>query len=802
MDYVKRVYRAYPQEKLSLRLKRPRRNKATHPLQPAQVARAINEIWSMAFVADVLFDRRNLRMLTVVALSTRERLAVDVGQSVKGDDVVRKLNKISGQRGLPETVEIHNGSEFISKVIASGSPRQWFRSCRARLCRTCLQTPASIPNYGWDISPQNFAAGKGKMGSIRRSIFISLMVLMQITHGIPAKATGSANDKVSCIGSSSSATAAVQISSPCMTEMQKSAVEAWLKSNENYRIALLAECKCESDMPLIRKMYANIHPFFAEGDFNGDKQQDFAVVVVDASAPKDGAPRFFNSRIIVFNGPLLLGATPAFVSNTIGTPAGTQLFYTANNERLLVGKWESSSSLLLNIKSGYELSENTVPRFLVPPYGESSVMLVQGPMYADDGKPHFGAGFSFDYAMGDALDSRTWKTFPVRAAADGVAIRSCQGELSTDCLVGYGNFVLIKHDVQAASGEYYYTLYAHLESDSIDPMIPSRKKLDIDFDKWREVKKGAIIGRAGNTGLGLCQEGSKCIHLHFEVLTGGYSLASVDPYDISTAKDLRSRADYPEFSSLASCGPNTLWEVCPRPSIGPAPLRDVRALVVISDQVNLRNGPNQIAKSLLKLSRGDSVRIVGSPNYHYPRWWWPIEVARDTRVKGWVAEELVVPQLVFRESGLDKVQLGMTLEDARDALPGSIWKRATDGDGLALIEVFFGRERIMQVFAAEESPSSPVDWKRKITYIESFSPVAVTADGVAVGSSVSAAEKVYGPLLGLSRSEIESREYVKFVKQPMYLIIRSNYGGIYDDTSRQTIKYKANTAIYSIAISR
>lgn len=116
-DNVKRVYRLYREEGLSLRLKRPRRNKAAKLRQPKQLAFAINEIWSMDFDADALFDGRKLRMLTVVDCYTRERLAIDVGQSLKGEDVVDSLNRISAQRGLPKTIKTDNGSEFISKAM-------------------------------------------------------------------------------------------------------------------------------------------------------------------------------------------------------------------------------------------------------------------------------------------------------------------------------------------------------------------------------------------------------------------------------------------------------------------------------------------------------------------------------------------------------------------------------------------------------------------------------------------------------------------------------------------------------------
>jgi len=116
-DNVKRVYRLYREAGLSLRLKRPRRNKAARLRQPKQIVTAINEIWSMDFVADALFDGRKLRMLTVVDNYTRECLAIDVGQSLKGEDVVRTLNDIVARRGLPVTIKTDNGSEFIGKVM-------------------------------------------------------------------------------------------------------------------------------------------------------------------------------------------------------------------------------------------------------------------------------------------------------------------------------------------------------------------------------------------------------------------------------------------------------------------------------------------------------------------------------------------------------------------------------------------------------------------------------------------------------------------------------------------------------------
>ena len=116
-DNCKRVYRLYRAEGLSLRHCRPRRNRSARLRQPKQAVRSVNEIWSMDFVADALFDGRRLRALTVVDNYTRECLAIEVGQSLKGDDVVNALLRITADRGKPQTIKVDNGSEFISKVM-------------------------------------------------------------------------------------------------------------------------------------------------------------------------------------------------------------------------------------------------------------------------------------------------------------------------------------------------------------------------------------------------------------------------------------------------------------------------------------------------------------------------------------------------------------------------------------------------------------------------------------------------------------------------------------------------------------
>ena len=68
-------------------------------------------------MADQLVDGRHFRGLTIVEVFTRERLAVEVGASLKGTHVVGVLNQIRAQRGVPRVLFCKNGSEFSSQIM-------------------------------------------------------------------------------------------------------------------------------------------------------------------------------------------------------------------------------------------------------------------------------------------------------------------------------------------------------------------------------------------------------------------------------------------------------------------------------------------------------------------------------------------------------------------------------------------------------------------------------------------------------------------------------------------------------------
>jgi len=52
-----------------------------------------------------------------VDVFTRESLAIEVGQRLKREDVVRVLSRIGLQRAVPKTLFCDNGTEFTSEAM-------------------------------------------------------------------------------------------------------------------------------------------------------------------------------------------------------------------------------------------------------------------------------------------------------------------------------------------------------------------------------------------------------------------------------------------------------------------------------------------------------------------------------------------------------------------------------------------------------------------------------------------------------------------------------------------------------------
>jgi len=153
---------------------------------------------------------------------------------------------------------------------------------------------------------------------------------------------------------------------------------------------------------------------------------------------------------------------------------------------------------------------------------------------------------------------------------------------------------------------------------------------------------------------------------------------------------------------------------------------------------------------------------------------------------------------LITRSSIGPICLGMTLDQAKRALPGAKLQRATDGDGIALVVVKLGDDDQFFLYAEEADSNAPIQWNSKIFMMYTFNSFYRTADGVHPGSSIYDVARVYGPVVEASVTEIEAREYITFSRQPPGLTFRLNYTGIYSANSRQTTKFGPGAKILGI----
>jgi putative transposase len=111
------VQRLYQEEGLALKQRPKRRRRAAEQRGERVQATEANQAWSLDFVADQLTEGQRFRALTIVDVFTRESLAIEVGQALKGTDVVNVLNRLRLERRAPKMLFCDNGSEFTSQIM-------------------------------------------------------------------------------------------------------------------------------------------------------------------------------------------------------------------------------------------------------------------------------------------------------------------------------------------------------------------------------------------------------------------------------------------------------------------------------------------------------------------------------------------------------------------------------------------------------------------------------------------------------------------------------------------------------------
>ncbi len=119
------VYRLYREEGLALRSKRPRRRKMAVHRETRHRPKQLNEAWSLDFIHDQLSNGEKFRALTIVDVFSREALAIEVGQRLRGEHVVEVLNRLVRQRGAPKYLFADNGAEFTGHLVDLWAYHHW-----------------------------------------------------------------------------------------------------------------------------------------------------------------------------------------------------------------------------------------------------------------------------------------------------------------------------------------------------------------------------------------------------------------------------------------------------------------------------------------------------------------------------------------------------------------------------------------------------------------------------------------------------------------------------------------------------
>ena len=119
----KRVYRVYCQMGLNLR-RRTKRVLPKRTVQPLEVSLYPNQQWALDFMHDTLYCGKRFRTLNIIDEGTRECLAIEVDTSLPAGRVIRVLEQLKQERGLPQQIRVDNGPELIAAEFYDWCERQ------------------------------------------------------------------------------------------------------------------------------------------------------------------------------------------------------------------------------------------------------------------------------------------------------------------------------------------------------------------------------------------------------------------------------------------------------------------------------------------------------------------------------------------------------------------------------------------------------------------------------------------------------------------------------------------------------
>jgi putative transposase len=103
----KRVYRVYTAMQLNIR-RRAKKRLPARAKQTLMQPEAPNQVWSIDFMSDSLWNGRKFRLLNIIDDFNREVLTVEADTSLPAIRVIRVLEQLRQTRGLPQMIRVDN----------------------------------------------------------------------------------------------------------------------------------------------------------------------------------------------------------------------------------------------------------------------------------------------------------------------------------------------------------------------------------------------------------------------------------------------------------------------------------------------------------------------------------------------------------------------------------------------------------------------------------------------------------------------------------------------------------------------
>ena len=111
-----RVWRLWSRLGLNLPKRRPRKRRCGNDMR-IPGATCPNSVWTYDFVHDRLANGSQLKLLCVLDEHTRECLAIEVGKSLRSQDVILTLSRLMRIYGKPAFIRSDNGGEFTATAV-------------------------------------------------------------------------------------------------------------------------------------------------------------------------------------------------------------------------------------------------------------------------------------------------------------------------------------------------------------------------------------------------------------------------------------------------------------------------------------------------------------------------------------------------------------------------------------------------------------------------------------------------------------------------------------------------------------